>query len=391
MKLKRTIGGGKPDDKPEMYDSLLFSRHHPKKGESQKSTEEIPDPRLESIEPNEDDKPVDTSSSMGKAIDLLKSFSKADPKPEEPDTTGKLEGKFAIPLNQMIGWLNKIISAEYTQWLRYYHYGMVLRGQARDAIAEEFEEHAEQELGHVAVIGLRVVGLGGYPIPAIDRPSPLKKTEDILKEMLYHEQQGMALYKQVLGFCGENEGTRQIIESNIEVEQEHIDELWRWLKCPEEVNKADMSAGKNTKPSDKQAKREYDHSFARQIQGESGQPTPDLPDRGRDWHGTVPGVPDEPQDGEEEEDQKEAQSYFKLPKDFLKQKSHNDEAIKALAGVARFSSGPVMPPREAEFMLQNGYTPEEIDNGAVMTPRLRAEFNRFIANSVHKSIRKFGR
>jgi rubrerythrin len=248
----------------------------------------------------------------------------------------------------------------------------------------------------VAVVGLRVVGLGGYPLPAIDRPSPLKKTEDILKEMLYHEQQGMALYKKVLEFCGENEGTRQILESNIEVEQDHIDELWRWLNKPEDVCKADMSAGRDTNPSEKQRKREYDNSFARHPEGISGGSTPDLPERGRDWHGTVPGVPDEPQDGEEEEDQKEAQDYFKLPKDFLKTKTSKstDEAIKALAGAARFSSGPVMPPREVEFMLSNGYTPEEIDNGAAMTPRLRAEFNRFVANSVHKSmnsIKKFGR
>lgn len=388
MKLKRTIGGHGPDDKPEMYDSPLFSRHHPSK---KKSAEELPESGLESIEPDEDEKPVNVSTSVDKAIDILKSFSKADPTPKEPDTTGKFEGKFAVPLNQMIGWLNKIIAAEYTQWLRYYHYGMVLRGQARDAIAEEFEEHAEQELEHVAVIGLRVVGLGGYPLPAIDRPSPLKKTEDILKEMIHHEQQGMALYKKVLGFCGENEGTRQLIEANVEVEQEHIDELWRWLKRGEDVNKADMSAGRDTQPSDKQKKRERDHSYARQIEGETGSPTPDLPERGRDWHGTVPGVPDEPEG--DDEDHKEAQDYFKLPKDLLKpaSKSATDEAVKALAGAARFSPGPVMPPREVEFMLHNGYTQEEIDNGATLTPRLRAEFNRFVANSVHKSINSFSK
>jgi bacterioferritin len=390
IKLRRKIGESKPDDKPEMYDSPLFARQHPSKGKSQysKAVEEFPDPSLENVQPNEDEKPVNVSS-VDKAIDLLKSIvSKADPEPKEPDTTGKLEGKFTIPINQMIGWLNKILAAEYSQWLRYYHYAMVMRGHARDAVAEEFEVHANQELEHAGVIGLRVVGLGGYPLPAIDRPSPLKKIEDILKELLHYEQQGMALYKKVLSFCGENEGTKQILEANVEVEQEHIDELWRYTNAPE-VKKAGAdqeSAGRITSPSDAQAKREYDHSFARQTEGESGSPTPDLPERGRDWHGTVPGVPDEPQDGDE--DQEEAQKYFKPPKDFLnpEEEDQTDKAIKALAGASRFTRGSVIPPREREFMLQNGYTPVEIESGAVMTPRLRAEFNQFVANSVHKSL-----
>lgn len=386
-KLRRTIGGTKSDDKPEMYsDSKLFTRKHPRKEGSQyKALEEVPDPQFENIQPEEEERPVKKS-----AVDILKSLMKA-----EPDTTGKLEGKFSIPLNQMIGWLNRIVAAEYSQWLRYYHYSIVMRSHYRDALAEEFLEHADQELGHLDAVALRVVGLGGYPLPAIERPAPLKKIEDILKELLRHEQEGMNLYRKVLSFCGDNEGTRQILETNIANEQEHIDELWRYLKNPEEINKADMSAGRDTMPSDKQRKREYDHSFARQPQGESGQPTPDLPDRGRDWHGTVPGVPDEPQD--DDKDQEESENYFKDPKNLLQKersKSPNEEAMKALAGAARFSSGPVMPPRERDFMLQNGYTEEEIREGAQMTPRLRAEFNRFVANSVHKSLSvfdKFGR
>jgi bacterioferritin len=390
IKLKRKIGGDRTDDKPGMYDSPLFSRQHPNKKGSQysKSADEVPDPRTEKIEPEEGERPVNVSTTVDKsleAIALLKSLTKADPKPSEPDTTGELEGKFSIPLKQMIGWLNQLIVAEYSQWLRYYHYAMVMRGHARDALAEEFEAHAKQELEHVDSIGMRIVGLGGYPLPAIKRPIPLKEIEDILKELLAQEQAGMELYKKVLGFCGDNEGTRQLIETNIVVEQEHIDELWRYLNKPEEIKKADMSAGRDTKPSEKQKKREHDHSFARFTEGEAGGATPDLPDRGKDWHGTVPGVKDEPQD--DDKDQEEAQEYFRDPTDLLAGKSHpTDDAIKALAGAARFARGPTMPPREREFMMTQGYTKDEIDGGATLTPRLRAEFNRFVANSVHKSL-----
>jgi hypothetical protein len=247
-------------------------------------------------------------------------------------------------------------------------------------------DHAKEELGHADGVGLRIIGLGGYPLPAIERPTPLKKVEDILKELLYREQEGMALYRKVHGFCGENEGTRQLIEGNIGIEQEHIDDLWRMLNSPEEITKAEMSAGRTTQPPESKKKQEYDDSFARFTEGVTGSTTPDLPDRGRDWHGTVPGVKDEDQG--EDEDQDKAEAYLsRPPKDVLATKSHpTDEAIKALAGVSHVFPGPFTPPRERDFMLQNGYTPEEIECGATMTPRLRAEFNRFVANSVRKSL-----
>jgi bacterioferritin len=315
----------------------------------------------------------------------------------EPDTTGKYEGKFKVPLKKMIGMLNQILAAEYAQWMRYYHYALVLRGHYRDALAEEFEGHAEEELKHANVIAMRVIGLGGYPIPRMDdHPAPLKKTEDILKELLFREQRGMELYRQVHAQCGDNEGTRQVLEGNMAIEQEHIDDLWRYLNEPGALHKADMSSGRDTMKPESQKMAEYDHSFARTPEGEGGSPTPDLPDRGKDWHGTVPGVPDEPQ-GEDEEDEKEmeeAREYFRKPKDFLASKGvahqqSTDEAIKALSGAARFSPGPFIPPQEKEFMLQQGYTTEEIDAGAQLTPRLRAEFNTHAAQQVSKSLNAF--
>lgn len=388
---------------PDMYkESKLFSHNHP----AQKSVEEIPDPTLEDIEPEEGDRPVDSMTKVDKsseATDILKSFmGKVAPPTKaiqkaEPDITGKYEGKFKVPIKKMIGMLNQILMAEYAQWMRYYHYSLVLRGHCRDALAEEFAAHAEEELGHADKIAMRVIGLGGYPIPRMDdQPSPLKKAEEIIKELLFREQKGMELYRQVHAQCGGNEGTRQVLEENMTLEQEHIDDLWRLLNHSDEIGKADMSSGRDTMKPEKQKMAEYDHSFARTPEGIGGSPTPDLPDRGRDWHGTVPGVKDEPQgdDDEDEKEMAEAQGYFRDPKDLLASKgvaheAHTDEAMKALAGAAQFSSGPFMAPREREFMAQEGYTQEEIDAGAQLTPRLRAQFNQEAAKQVAKSLLAF--
>ena len=325
----------------------------------------LPDPGLEPIEPEKD-------SETKKAVAILKT---------KPDTTGKLEGKFKIPLNAMIRKLNQIIEAEYSQWMRYYHYAIVMRGYARDALAAEFEEHAEDELEHLNRIAMRVVGLGGYPTTSMDHPVPLKGIEEILKELLFREQEGVELYRNVLALCGDNEGTRQVIEGNIEAEQEHIDELWRYLNNPDSVSKAGAdqeSAGRDT-ITEGQAKRRYEHSFNRVSPGISGGQTPDLPERGRDWHAEVPGVPDEPQDGDEETE------IDRPPTKILGEPG--DEALKALAGAPRFTSGPLIPPVELKFLQTRGYNKDDILSGKIhITPRLRAEFNKFLTSTVQKSI-----
>ncbi len=152
-----------------------------------------------------------------------------------------------------------------------------------------------------------------------------------------------------------------------------------------EMYKADMSAGRTTMPSESQAKRSDERSYEKYSIGVSGDPTPDLPERGRDWHGTVPGVPDE--------DQATSDEYDKQPQNILappKPKQINEQAIKALSGAPIFTSGPVLPPRELDFLARHGFSPDEIDSGLVqLTPTMRAEFNRELQSAVQKSITAF--
>jgi hypothetical protein len=169
--------------------------------------------------------------------------------------------------------------------------------------------------------------------------------------------------------------------------EEDMTETKKAMLLLEEFAKADMSAGRTVLPPEKQARSAYEHSFARQPMGVSGSSTPDLPDRGRDWHGTVPGVPDEPQDTDDDKNKDE--EYFQDPKPVLgsQAKSLVDEACKALAGAPTFDPGPVMPPREIDYLLRNGFTLQEILTGnAHMTSPMRAQFNRDLATAVQKSI-----
>jgi bacterioferritin len=285
--------------------------------------------------------------------------------------------------------------------MRWYHYGLVLRGHCRDALADHFYEHAEEELKHAETVAMRVVGLGGYPATSMEHPEPLRETEEILKELLRREQEGMQLYREVHALCGDNEGTRQVLEGNMGQEQEHIDDLWRYLKHPELI-KANFSSGEDTMKPEKRKIAEYEHSFARRPDGITGAPTPDLPERGFDWHDEHGGPKPPAATPEDEEEQEEAEEYFKPPANLLKPPKgklptpqptpQTQEAQKALAGAPRFANGPVMAPRAVDFLMEHGFTPDEIEAGeANMTPRMRGLYNRNLLSQVRKSISGIGR
>lgn len=386
--------GKKPDDfdSDQLKEGTRHEAEHFRAGEGKNTAREIAMDHL-ADDPNYYRKhsKFDPTSSHGeatrKAIEILKA---------EPDTTGRLEGKFKVPLQEMIRQLNRIVSAEYSQWMRYYHYSIVLRGHCRDALALEFEEHAEMELEHAGVVAMRVVGLGGYPATDMEHPKPLRDTEEILKELLRREQEGMQLYREVHALCGDNEGTRQLLEGNMGNEQEHIDELWRYLRNPELIKAgAAQPSGDSWMPlSQKRRAREYEHSFRRDSRGISGGQTPDLPERGRDWHGTVPGVKDEPQDGADDGDDLDRPpvNLVDAEPDATQQlKSKNAEALKALAAAPRFSPGPFVSPPEREFLRMRGWSDDDIESGQkLMSPRLRAEFNKWLTGTVRKSIERLG-
>lgn len=146
-----------------------------------------------------------------------------------PDLEGKLEGKFAIPLEEMVERLNLLLELEYTAWMTYTHYSQMLRGFYRETLADSFKEHAAEELEHANTLSKRIVALGGvtstktHPIPKATT------TEEMINALIHQEQVALRLYRDTLRLVGNNEGLRQHIESIIEQEQEHADELWLLL------------------------------------------------------------------------------------------------------------------------------------------------------------------
>jgi bacterioferritin len=136
-----------------------------------------------------------------------------------------LEGKFAIPTSEMVEKLNALLSSEYTAWLTYTHFGFILKGPYRDTVKKILDEHAEQELEHANKLAMRISALGGSPTTKMGEIPKATTLEEILAALVKQEQEALKMYRDALRFCGKNEGLRQNLETIIEDEQEHSDEL----------------------------------------------------------------------------------------------------------------------------------------------------------------------
>ena len=166
----------------------------------------------------------------------LKTAEVGDP----PDETGELEGQFTVPVNEALQLLSTMVENEMKTMLAYKTYANSLRGLAHHSIAEEFEDHAENELEHADFLLRRMSVLGG-PIHLSDVPAPIASSDpiQIVKIMVRMEQDGIAKWKMLHSICGENP-MKFKVEEYMTTEQEHLDELWQLL--PAEARSLDAES-----------------------------------------------------------------------------------------------------------------------------------------------------
>ena len=287
---------------------------------------------------------------------------------------------------------------------------VTLFGKAKDEFIPDPQNEdiqPDEEDGVASVL----VGDSDLVSKAARGPRPRRRTRRLIlhheKKMVEHQNlmvtsptaEGANLHAKAMGLHlqargrhmrGDARAEKTSIEANVASESAHSG-----------INKAGAaqeSTGRWTLEDPVQAKREQEHGLYRQPTGVSGGPTPDLPERGKDWHGTVPGVPDEPQDDDEEE----IEETWAAPKPILEsEKKKTSEVSKALASYCRTQQrardvlkslpdlhiGPDLSPRELEFLKSQGVDDDAIIRGNLrITPRMRVEFRQFMTDRVFKSL-----
>lgn len=135
--------------------------------------------------------------------------------------------------------LNDSLATELVCVMRYKRHHFTAAGLASPAIADEFLVHANEESAHADRLATRIVQLGGEPDfnpDTLTRRSHAEYNEDsdlkaMIRSNLIAERVAIEAYSQMIELIGDKDpSTRRLIESILEQEQEHADELSDWLE-----------------------------------------------------------------------------------------------------------------------------------------------------------------
>ena len=147
---------------------------------------------------------------------------------------GAVTESYGANREKVLQLLNDSLATELVCVLRYRHDYFMARGFASKAAADEFLEHANEELEHADRIAERIVQLGGEPN---FEPSSLtgrshseyrtgKTLEEAIRENLVAERIAIDSYREIIQFIGDSDPTtRRLMEEILEVEEEHADDL----------------------------------------------------------------------------------------------------------------------------------------------------------------------
>lgn len=145
---------------------------------------------------------------------------------------------FKAPVEQVISQLCEMIKAEFTTHYAYKAYAQSFRDLSRNSVAEEFEEHAEDEMDHADFLLQRLVVLNGdAPVPSADAPPPFSDPADIIAWMVDLEEKGIEKWKTLVDMVGDDP-TCVTAEEYMAKELEHSDDL-KQLLPPENVMNGD--------------------------------------------------------------------------------------------------------------------------------------------------------
>ncbi|MCW2268411.1 Bacterioferritin [compost metagenome] len=135
--------------------------------------------------------------------------------------------------------LNESLATEWVCALRYKRHYYMASGIKASVAAEEFLEHATQELEHADKLAERIVQLGGEPDLNPDNLSKNshaqyvagKNLKDMVLEDLVAERIAIDSYREIIQYIGESDPTtRRIFEDILAQEEEHADDMADLLK-----------------------------------------------------------------------------------------------------------------------------------------------------------------
>ncbi len=130
--------------------------------------------------------------------------------------------------------LEQIFQLEMSGVVRYLHYSFMVMGNARIPIQKWLRDQAAESQQHAIEVGEKITSYGGHPpmISAKIKESNKHSINDILKESLIFEEEGLNLYKELASLANE-EGDialEELARAMVRTETDHIDEVHKMLR-----------------------------------------------------------------------------------------------------------------------------------------------------------------
>lgn len=147
---------------------------------------------------------------------------------------GPITASYGADREKVISVLNEALATEIVCVLRYKRHYFMAEGLNAGPVAEEFLQHANEELGHVDEIAVRITQLQGEPNfdpEGLTSRSHAEYVEgtglvDMIREDLVAERIAIESYSEIIRWLGDNDPTtRRMMEGILAVEEEHADDL----------------------------------------------------------------------------------------------------------------------------------------------------------------------
>ncbi len=152
---------------------------------------------------------------------------------------GPITDAYGADRQRVISVLNEVLATELVCYLRYKRHYFTATGMNAAAVAAEFLQHANEELGHADMAAARITQLQGSPDFNPDVLSTRSHAEyvegetleEMVREDLVAERVAIASYQEIIRWLGNDDPTtRRMIEEILAVEEEHADDMLNLLQ-----------------------------------------------------------------------------------------------------------------------------------------------------------------
>ena len=131
-----------------------------------------------------------------------------------------------MPNAELIESLNRVLSLELAGVIQYLQHSFLVTGPEREVFKEFFRDMSGEARDHAAMLGDKIVALGGVPTVEPGEIRQATELPEMLRQDLELERTALEAYTAAWRTCTDNElGTRFLLEERIASEQRHVEEF----------------------------------------------------------------------------------------------------------------------------------------------------------------------